>query len=142
MKIFIFSIISIFLFKPAFATQEYATSSLSLISGPDELCAEGTLSLVGEKNDATLMVGSVISFSLDPADSVVLSANGKCREVTKKKIHKNKISQITTTSNCPVELKNLERTTLQELEILPEQVIYKHTEGSKVSTCLFKRKLK
>lgn len=99
------------------------------------------MKVIGEKDEAILMVGSVISFPLNPVESDVSITDGKCREVVKRKIEKNKISQTTTTSNCPVDLKKLEGQILQELDILPEKVIYKRTEKKSVSTCLYKRKL-
>lgn len=140
MNIFLFSFL--LFFKPAFAVHEYASSSLILISGPAELCSEGTMRVVGEKDEAVLMVGPIISFPLLTGDTTVPSADGKCRETTKRKIEKNKISQTSITSNCPAELRKLESTILQELEILPEQVVYKRIEGKSTSTCLYQRKLK
>lgn len=142
MNIYLFSLLVLLSSKPVLAAQEYAASTLTLISGPSKLCAEGPMRVIGENEEAVLMVGSVISFSLDTKDSVVKSAQGQCLEVTKKNILQNKISQTTTISKCPSELKDIEGTVLQELEILSDKVIYKRTEGSKVSTCLYKRQLK
>ena len=100
------------------------------------------MKVVGKGQSRSLIVGPQISFSLNQNDDVSIAADGNCREVVRKREESDKLIQITTISNCPQKLKKLEGETYEELIISDDQVQYENRQGKKISTCLYKRKLK
>lgn len=130
------------LLNSAWALPDIAPSRLDLVSGPEELCSEGVMKVVGEKGSQSLVIGQGITFSLNTQEEMSTVADGKCRETIQKKVEENKLIQTTTISQCASEVKKLEGVTIEEVVISKDQLVYKHSDGKKISTCLYKRHLK
>ncbi len=124
------------------ASTDIAPSVLSRTEGPQNICSDGVMKVIESKTDKVLVLGSQIQFSLSNKSESSVSNDTKCKEDIQRTKLENKYTQITTTTNCSHEYRNLNSIVIEEIIIEAKQVRYIRKEGDRAINCLYKRALK
>lgn len=109
---------------------------IKLIRGKDNICADGPLKVVGQRDEEILMVGPKITFSL-PQNKPIISETEPCREETNSQYQGKSLLTVTTVSHCDKENKKLESKVTERLEVKGKELTYTRDDQQKRVQCIF-----